>query len=112
MINKFARNIGLVLLFVLFIIMNYWNTLRNSVFYILWIVVLGIFYKYKTQKDNLGQWYINKLHFFVLLFIFVIPATAYTLFATGNCMILSVVILIAAVIAFLVSLEKGEEGNI
>jgi len=111
MTNKLTKNIGLVLFCVFFFIMKYSNTLRNSIFYILLILVLGLLYKYKTQKDNLGEWYINKLALFVFLCIFIMPAIGYTLIATGNFMIVLIAILIAGVIAFLVSLEKEKEGD-
>lgn len=104
-------NIGLILLFVFLFIMSSWNASRHSIFYILLVLALGLFYKYKTQKDNLGPWYINKLYFGFFLFILIIPAGGYTLFATGDFMLVSIVVLIAVAIALLLSLEKEKEGD-
>jgi len=104
-------NIGLILLFVVFFIIRNWNASQHSIFYILLVLAFGLFYKHKTQKDNLGPWYINKLYFGFFLFIFIIPAGGYTLFATGNFMSVSIIVLIAIVIALLLSLEKEKEGE-
>jgi len=104
-------NIGLILLFVSFLIITSWNASRHSIFYILLVLALGLFYKYKTQKDNLGPWHVNKQYFGLFLFIIIIPAGGYTLFATRNFMSVAIVVLIAVVITLLLSLEKEKEGD-
>lgn len=47
-------NIGLILLFVFLFIMSSWNASRHSIFYILLVLALGLFYKY-NPKGQFGS---------------------------------------------------------
>ena len=107
------RYIGIALFSLFFFIMKYTSELRHSIFFILLIIALTLWYQYENQKTKSGKWYVHKPILFAFLCVFIIPVLMYTVAATNfnNYMIVGLATLIAVVAAILLSLRKGDKDN-
>lgn len=115
MANKLPHFIVISLLFIFVTLTKLSGSgfrFRFSLYSVFVLPVVYLWYKFKKQADNLGDWYIDKTALLILS-PFIIFVTAYSYAATegSNLKIVLIATLNAILISMLFSLNKEKDGD-
>ncbi|MGI6434436.1 MAG: hypothetical protein ACOX0F_03640 [Syntrophomonadaceae bacterium] len=113
MANKLLNFIVIALLFIFVTLTKFSGfRFRFSLYSVFVLPVVYLWYKFKKQADNLGDWYIDKTVLLILSPV-IIFVTAYSYAATegSNLKIVLIATLNAILISMLFSLYKDKDGD-